>query len=155
MPKSVLNPQDYSGGLVPPVPEQSILLDRTRGTALSGFSPSDSLSSDLWTQSFWFKQTGDIVGTRRFSTAWIDANNYTFFGINNLGNFVFEARIAGALQANFQSQRRAGDGSAWMHVMLVFDRVDGNLFQLDITSDTAATAQWTIHDIAWRLQKRD
>lgn len=34
-----------------------------------------------------------------------------------------------------------------------FDRVDANLFQLEFTSDASATAQWTVHDVAWRLER--
>ena len=51
MPKNVLIPQDYIGGVIPPVGEQSILFDQTRQTNLNGHSPAGSVGSDLWENS--------------------------------------------------------------------------------------------------------
>lgn len=128
MPKNVLIPQDYAGGLLPPVPEQSIRFDRTRQTRLAGYSPPDSVGSDLWQVAFWMKQTGELgSAARTLFCAYIDANNFTRLDVDATGNLNFEARIAGVIRASFATNRRLMDTSNWFHIIVEFDRVGGNL----------------------------
>lgn len=130
MPKNVLNPQDYSGGVLPPVPEQSIRFDRTRATNLNGYAPADALGSDLFEVSCWIKITGDNGLSRVLWEAFIDANNFTHLALEGAGNnerLRFEAQIGGAIRAQFTTGGIIRDTSAWYHISVQFSRTTGDL----------------------------
>ncbi len=130
MPKNVLVPQDYAGGLVPPVAEQSILFDRLRATKLDGFSPADSLSADLWENSCWVKTTGDFGFTRTLWEAFIDVNNFTRLEISGPGGgerIKFFAMVGGVLRATFETGRFIYDCAAYYHIDVQFSRTTGQL----------------------------
>lgn len=130
MPKNVLIPQDYIGGVIPPVPEQSILFDRTRQTKLDGFSPANSVGSDLWENACWAKMTNDFGLTRVLWEAFIDVNNFTrlsMVGGGSAEKLRFEAQIGGVVRAVFETGRLVYDPTAWYHIDVQFDRVGGIL----------------------------
>lgn len=138
MPKNVLNPQRF-GVIAPPVPEQAIRFDQARATKLSGYSPADSVASEKWTVAGWFKVTNDLATTRVLWGSWTDASNHSFLSLNPSGNLSFEARIAGVLEANFQTSRRLIDTSAWYHIMVVFASGSG---QLDLYINGYLWTEW-------------
>jgi hypothetical protein len=128
MPKNVLIPAPYGGGLTPPVAEQSIRFDRTRATNLNGYAPADALGSDLFEVSCWIKITGDNGLTRVLWEAFIDANNFTHLALVGAGNnerLRFEAQIGGAIRAQFTTGGIIRDTSAWYHISVQFSRTTG------------------------------
>ncbi len=125
MPKNTVIPQEDAAGL-PPVPEQSLRLNRGRGTALRGYTPSTN-ESDRWVMSWWQKTTSALTLQRTVWEARVDANNYTRFQITLTGQFRFEAWVAGVLEAVFTSERFMFDSSDWHHCHLRFDRLGGFL----------------------------
>jgi hypothetical protein len=130
MPKNVLIPAPYGGGLTPPVAEQSIRFDRTRATNLNGYAPADALGSDLFEVSCWIKITGDNGLTRVLWEAFIDANNFTHLALVGAGNnerLRFEAQIGGAIRAQFTTGGIIRDTSAWYHNSVQFSRTTGQL----------------------------
>ncbi len=130
MPKNTIIPAQGGDTAIPPVPEQSIRFDQTRGTNLRGYTPAASTDINQWTVSCWVKLTGDLTTVRTLWEARIDASNLTRLTIDATGRIHFEAIIAGTTEGQLRSSRNLRDVSGWVHIHLRF--VSGSTLALSV-----------------------
>ena len=135
MPKNTIIPA--AGGFVaPPVAEQSMML--AQFSRLNGYFPSATTESDVWTLSFWFKQSSDLAaGGRRLFHAQISGNNFTTMFILADGTVHCEMVIANVKEAEFVTRKLFRDTTNWYHFYLLFNRSAG-LFQFFVNGEIYA-----------------
>lgn len=120
MPKNTIIPAAGGPAPVPPVAEQSIRFDRTRGTNLRGYSPGGG-SEDTWSISCWVKRTGDINTVQTLFESRIDVNNLMRVYFDSSNRLNYETTVGGVVVSENRTARFFLDVTNWFHLLLTFN----------------------------------
>ena len=82
-------------------------------------------SQTTWTFSGWFKRGKIASGSHMTISGLVDANNWTQCYFTSSDKFKIANYSSSSTDGSFETSRRFRDGSAWYHLVVIWDTTNG------------------------------